>query len=134
MFAGISVYPGVVEALTSGTDPGPASQMVYRVRVNLPGGPRSIDGLRCVRQRWPDTLDCRALRPGEYVSVASVHGALALDAREIPVFAPCAEAGDGTLDDPERIIRAVEAMSPAQRQRLAQLLAAPSDISTGDHT
>lgn len=124
MLRGIAVYPGVVEALTSGTDPGPASQMVYRVRVDLPAGPRSIDGLRCVRQRWPDTLDCRALQPGEYVSVASVHGVLALDAREIPVFGPCAEAGGGGgLDDPERIIQAVEAMSPAQRKRLAALLA-----------
>jgi hypothetical protein len=81
-------FSGVVRGHT-GTSPGPASGITYRILINFPDGPQEVSGIAPAIDRWPDQIKVNAIKPGTAVDVASVNGHLQLMTRELPHFVPC---------------------------------------------
>lgn len=92
---------GVILAV-SGTSPGPASGITYRIGVNWRGTSFEVDGQSPSEERWPDTVGgepfhVRAVNVGRIV-----HGDVDTNTRrvywwfrELPDLGPCADTPGG---------------------------------------
>lgn len=80
---------GVVKGI-NGPAVGPASQITYLVRVNMPGaGIVDFDGVKPCCQRWPEEIDTVACPVDTPVGVKQYGTSVFFDIPELPKIIQC---------------------------------------------